>query len=235
MTFFRACGLALGISTLTGCASYLGAVADTVTSAIKSPPVNDGSKLSPLFQHLRVTVQGRVIFMALGDTDAHPDGPIEVYYSSGLEVLRLQKGHVVGAIGTLTEWRNVSIAAAPSWRDSRDKPPVTWQRVRDVMPGYRYGVRDHLVRTVITPLALPALPGLKLEGLTWFEERLQAPVVPNSRARPGNAEPSPETLPPARYAVEFGSSNEQVMYGEHCFSQKLCLTWQRFVPPQSAK
>ncbi len=236
--FFLACSFALGISALSGCASHQNAVVDTITSAIKSSPVIDGAKLNPQFQYLRVTVQGRVIFMTLGDTDPHPDGPISVYYSNGLEVLRLQKGHVVGATGTLTEWRNVSIAAAPSWQDSRDKQSVAWQRLRDVMPGYRYGVRDHLVRTAITPPTQSALSNplsnLKPETLTWFEERLQSPPSANRGARPVNAQAPLEVMPPARYAVAFSGNNEQVVYGEQCFSQRLCLTWQHFVPPQPA-
>ncbi len=221
--------LAIGVmacALLTGCASYLGAIAQTASDAVKPSQGGDSARLSPLYQYLRVTLQGRVVFVALGNIDQHVDGPVEVYYSSGREVVRLQNGHLVGAAGVLTEWRNVSIASAPSWIASRSGQPITWQRVRDVMPGYRFGIPDNLVRSKIPPPPQNALQDIRPETLEWFEERHIYP--PASRSSPVN-----EKLPPAKYAVAYANGKATVVYAEQCLAPDLCLSWQRWTPKQS--
>ena len=217
------------VSTLCGCASYFGAVMQTANSALKSKPGDDGSRLNPIYRYLRITIDGRTLFVTLGDIDKHPDGPIEIYYSAGHEVIRLQNGHIVGAIGALTEWRNVSISEAPSWHHSRANQPVTWRRTRDVMPGYRYSVSDNLVRSMVTAPQKSAFQDINTETLVWFEDRHTLSTSDNNHWFPIFKAQS-AMLPPARYAVAFTNSNETVVYGEQCLSLDLCLTWQRWTP-----
>ena len=230
-TLFVLALVALAACAITGCASYLNAVVQTASYAIKGQPGGDSTRLNPAFRYLRVIIKGRVVFVALGDIDKHPDGPIEIYYSSGHEVIRLQNGHVVGANGLLTEWRNVSQTDMPAWAaTARAGQPVAWQRTRDVMPGYRFGIHDKLVLGVIPPPQKSALQDLSPESLTWFEEQHQTASGVSATKWLPNLSKTEETLPPARYAIDFANGRETVVYSEQCLAPDLCFSWQRWTP-----
>ena len=95
-------------------------------------------------------------------------------------------------------------------------------RVRDVMPGYRSGVRDELRLRVIPAPARTALQRLDPQALTWFEETVQPP--PGVRFAGLGA----DTLPPAKYAVDLSHGKATVVYSEQCLSPDFCFTWQRW-------
>ena len=165
--------------------------------------------------------------------DPHPQGAIQVWYSAEREVLRFQNGRLVGATGLTTEWRTVSLPELPAWQAlARAEAPVRWVRTRDVMPGYRYGVRDALALRVTPAPSRSALQGLDPQALTWFEERFESAPGPDL------------TLPPARYAVQIQKPHHPgaqgappllgeegtgvVVYGEQCVAPQTCFTWQRW-------
>ena len=90
-------------------------VIQTGRAAMKSSSPQDSTRLNPAYRYLRITINGRIVFVTLGDIDKHSDGSTEVYYSGGSEVFRLQNGRVAGVVGLTTEWRNVSQREAPDW------------------------------------------------------------------------------------------------------------------------
>ena len=213
------------------------------TAAGREDASADRARLNPNFRYLRVTIEGRVALLALGDVDEHPQGPIEVWYSAEREVLRFQNGRLVGATGLTTEWRNVFLPELPAWSALvRAEAPLRWVRTRDVMPGYRYGVRDALALSVAPQPGKSALRDVDPQRLTWFEERFEPAAQPDA------------ALPPARYAVQFARPNHPapqsgaphhpgaqgappllgeegkgtVVYGEQCLAPKVCFTWQRW-------
>ena len=210
--------LLLAVS-IGGCASGGDAVFETAQSFIgqgKSKGIDD-AKLNPDFRYLRVTIGGRVVLLALGYLDPHPQGTIEVWYSAEREVVRLQNGRVVGAVGLTTEWRNVTLQELPQWpKLAGNVDPFRWSRARDVMPGYRYGLRDTLSLNTIPAPGKSALQGLEAKDLTWFEERFADDNL------------SKAALPPARYAVQLAGGQGVVVYGEQCLSPQTCFTWQRW-------
>ena len=177
----------------------------------------DNAKLNPDFRYLRVTIAGRTALLVLGYEEKDPRGPIEVWYSAEREVLKMQQGRIIGALGTTTEWRNVRLPELPAWSAlARESAPRRWVRTRDVMPGYRYGLREALL---VGPAPTPersALRDLDARSLAWFEERLETPI------------PGETALPPARYAVRIAGGKETVVYGEQCLAPELCFTWQRW-------
>jgi hypothetical protein len=199
---------------LTACTSSGSAIWDSMRAGVRPAPPVDQSTLSRDVSYLRLLVDGREVYLALGYVDDQPRGAVEVWYSAGREVLRLQGGRVVGTAGLLTEWRQVVLPELPAWRAMVGGH--RWTRGRDVMPGYRMGVTDTLdVR------GIPAPPDVKLTGfegvaLVWFEERAETmPADPALR------------LPPARYAVYVDEAGtETVVYGEQCIAADLCFTWQ---------
>lgn len=178
-----------------------------------------GAGLDPRFTYLRVTGRQRVAFFALGYVEPHSRGAIEVWYSAEYETLRLQNGRVIGVSGTLSEWREVRLPELPSWPELLSREgPYQWTRIRDVMPGYQFNLRDELQLRSITVPAKSSLVGLEAASLSWFEERMTSTSA--------GAEP----LLPARYAVRRANDNAVVVYGEQCISADFCLTWQRWNP-----
>lgn len=222
------------VAALSGCSSASNAILQTLPYAYGRNPGVDNARLNPNFRYLRVTIGGRVVLLALGNVDSDPKGPIEVWYSAEREVLRLQNGRLVGAVGLTTEWRNVSLPELPNWSKAASANSVIrWTRARDVMPGYRFGVKDALSLRVVETPGRSALQGLDPQGLSWFEERGEA----GSRIAAffGGSAGVDAVLPAARYAVDLGGDKETVVYGEQCLAADLCFTWQRWpVQVQSA-
>jgi len=178
-------------------------------------------KLDPRIGYLRLTVNRRVVFMGLGFIDKDLLGPVAVWFSGQSEVLRLQNGRIVGASGLNVEWRNVTLTKPMSWRSvAQSSAPVASERVRDVMPGYRYGLREELVVSVVAAPGSSALEGLNPQDLVWFEERV--------RPLHGGRNDGLVRLPPARYAVDLRGKQELVVYAEQCLSADVCFTWQRW-------
>jgi group 4 capsule polysaccharide lipoprotein GfcB/YjbF len=213
--------LLAAVVALAGCNPGMNAVVRTLHDAALGDDAAAAARLDPSFRYLRVGVPGGTALLALGYVEPHPDGTVEVWYSAEREVLRLRNGRLAGATGLPTEWRGVSFPDLPAWRAlARAEAPFRWTRVRDLMPGYRFGVRDVLAVRVIEPPRRSALVGRDPAALTWFEERLESS---DADGDPG--------LPPARYAVELAQGGEVVVYGEQCLAADLCFTWQRWPNP----
>lgn len=180
------------------------------------------ARLNPAYRYLRVVIDGRVALLVLGYVDEHPRGPIEVWYSAESEILRFQNGRIVGAVGLTTEWRGVELPELPSWSALANVHAISrWIRIRDVMPGYRYGIRDKMALQLSPPPARSALQVLDPQKLTWFEERIEPKSDELLKA-------GEDSLPVARYAVDFAGGTETVAYGEQCLAPKLCFSWQRW-------
>ncbi len=199
---------------LAGCTPTGSAILQTFTVPLRSASSAAKPALNPQYRYLRVTTEGREVLLVLGYLDPDPQGPVEVWYSAGREVIRLQGGRLVGAAGLLTEWRRVSIPVLPGWREMA--AGHRWERSRDVMPGYRYGVRDQMLTQQIEPSRGNSLAVPEPSSLLWFEER-----------QVGTATHPSLRLPPARYAIQVDTEGaEKVIFGEQCLSPNLCLNWQ---------
>ena len=200
-----------------------------------------GATLNPALRYLRVTIDGQVSLFVLGELDAdprfagNPDGtpnvPTEVWYSAEREVLRLRDGRVMGVSGVTPEWRNVELRGAPAWAQlAARNEAVAYSRLRDVMPGYRYGINDALsIRRTQAP-ARSQLAGIEAHRLAWFEESMATAPLSNASSSSGGD----TALPPARYALELRAGQATVVYGEQCLAKAVCFTWQRWPPDARA-
>lgn len=211
-------GVFLSVLMLASCTSVSKSIVENYTKLRGSNAPSVEAALNPEYRYMRITLSGRTTFVLLGDIDPHPDGPIEIYYSSVGEVLRFQQGRLVGASGLLTEWRDVTLKGVPSWSSLNSQGFANFSRTRDEMPGYGYGVQELITSRKVSPPLKSALFEVPPESLIWFEER----VLPH-----GN---DSEALPPSRYGIAFEGSLERVVYGEQCLSHSLCLTWQPWAP-----
>ena len=221
--------IAAMVALLVGCTAGANAIFNTVQSvAFSNGAAVDQAALNPNFRYLRVTIDGRVALLALGDIDSNSRGQVEVWYSAQREVLRLQDGRLIGAAGLITEWRNVEFADLPSWSSLKArKQSAEWTRTRDVMPGYRFGIRDPLVVTSTQAPASSSLSGIDPAKFTWFEERV-GQVDEAGQYRIIALRNPDDALPPSRYAVDYSGSNPIVVYGEQCLKPTFCFSWQRW-------
>jgi hypothetical protein len=207
--------LLLLAGAVTGCSTDSQAVLDTALSR-RAGTLVDAARLDPRLRYLRVSADRGTALLVLGYVEPHPQGPIEVWYSAQREVIKLQHGRLVGALGLNTEWRRVALPDLPDWSALvGSAQPYPWTRTRDVMPGYRYGVRDRLTLWQAPAPATSQLVGIDPATLVWFEET----------AAPEAGEPP---LPPARYALDPRATGEPVVYGEACLAPDLCIAWQRW-------
>ena len=229
MTLRTLAGPVLVVCTLSACSFGNNPLVQTLRDAVQGNRSVTDVHLNPAFRYIRVTVDGRVSFLALGSEDKDPQGPIEVWFSARHEVLRLQNGRVVGAAGVTTEWRSVRLPELPSWSALvRSGQPFQWVRVRDVMPGYRFGVRDELVLSAIPPPQKSALQGVDAQTLSWFDERFQTGTAAGRLKKLVTNVAIDGVLPPARYALDLRDGKETVVYGEQCLAPELCFAWQRW-------
>lgn len=169
-----------------------------------------GVALNKAYRYLRVQTGKRVVYFALGYLDPHPEGTIEVWYSGEREVLRLQNGRVVGVTGTPTEWLSVTLKGQPAWSGNPDG--AVYERVRDVSPGYRFGLRETLRILSVPPPRGVNLVGMPVEDLTWFQESAAGA----------------DDLLPSLYGVRQEQGTPRVVYSEICLNRDLCFSWQRW-------
>lgn len=227
-TLVRYAPILLVVQLLSACSSGAGAIVDTATAVVgRYRGGIDSVPLNPQFRYLRVTVDGRPAFMALGYEDAGPDGITEVWYSAEREVLRLRAGRLVGATGLTREWREVFLPPLPSWQSLAISSGLKWVRTRDLMPGYRFGVVDELHLIRVPAPARSELRGLDPGSLAWFQER-----VTGGSYRGGGVMDAP--LAPALYAVDLSTGEGVVQYAEQCLASDLCITWQRWSAQQQS-
>ncbi len=222
----EACLALTCLMALGGCSSESRGMGETLRAL--NPLASDPTlaPLKPGFRYLRVTVNGEPSIWVLGYVEPDAKGPIEVWYSTRREVLRLQDGRITETAGLPVNWVRTSHQGAPGWHNlAQDERPMQWQRTRDLMPGYRFNIEDSLTLARTAPPATTSLVGVEDSTLRWFEERTA-----------GN------DLPPARFALErttpgpgsIGRPTEGPIYGEQCLADALCLSWQRWPPARAA-
>jgi hypothetical protein len=219
------CTLLFASLSLYGCGTSGQAIIDTFRVAFPARGGDPGAFLSPEFAYLRLVNEGRVGYLARGAVEQSPDGAVEVWYSADREVLKIQNGRILAALGTSTEWRGVSNSSIPSWESVVQKGAQSWTRVRDVMPGYRLGVVDRLTVEHIPPPTRVSFIGMNLAELTWFSE-----IQQQSTTRRSDLD-----LPKSIYAVDLTQPQAPVVYSEQCLDIKLCISWQRWPVPTPSK
>lgn len=195
-----------------GCSSGSLAMLDTAKTLYgRSSTAEPQGSFNPQFTYLRTVLNGTVNYLVLGYVDQRPEGAVEVWYSSTGQVVKLLNGHLVGTGGLPVDWRDVRLSSFNAF----DANGFT--RERDLMPGYRFGVRDTVTRVAIEPPASSKLAGVAPASLRWYEER--ASTLPADAA-----------LPPARFGMSQASGTPVVIYSEQCLSRDYCMSFERWTP-----
>ena len=205
----------LGLFSLTGCVQT--PISQTLVEAFgkgKSSNI-DAVKLNPNLKYLRVTVRDRTVLMVLGYLDNVPQGNVETWYSSEGEVLKLLNGRVLSTNGLELDWRNVRYASLPAWSEliglSSNSSNFQFTRTHDQMPAYKFGIAEDVYLYGIGAPSNSNLVGLPAHQLKWVEEKVKS---------------TGHGLPSARYGLGTKNGITLVVYGEQCFSNELCFSWQ---------
>lgn len=218
-------GLVLGLS---GCASSAIPFAELYGLVAKAalPPNDDAAlpaKLNPQLRYLRVDVPGRPpALLVLGYLDPHPEGAVEVWYSSQGEVLKTRYGRIIGTAGLELDWRRVmTTPAAPDWQEVTTSG-YSYRRLRDEMPGYRQNIASDMMVTRWSGLPDTALSASltpeRARRYRWFREE----ETNSSLSNP---------LPTAWYGWSRFDGQAAIVFSQQCLSATFCLSLQRW-PPQ---
>lgn len=181
------------------------------------------TQLAPQFRYLRVQLNGgQPSLMVLGYLDPSPQGEVEVWYSAQSEVIKLRSGRIVATQGLGVDWSAVRFPQAPPAWDELGLSGAIFERERDELPGYRFGVRD---RIVLEPVAFPkalALPVSLSEHVarrySWFAE---------------TAWQADGTVIRSWFALGYPDSLPAIVYSEQCLTVNLCLRMQRWPAQES--
>ena len=123
--------------SLGACTGGMGAAVQSMRELLPSAGrAAEAPNLDPKLEYLRVTRDNRVAFLWRGSVERSQALPVDVFYSGQGEVVRVQNGRIVGALGLTTEWRRVDVVS-PTWAAiARAPAEARVLRTRDVMPGY---------------------------------------------------------------------------------------------------
>jgi len=224
---FSAFFVATCIVVLTGCAGGGSAFVQSVQlvgQQIFSGAENDGlpRNADPRFLYLRVDIPDLSPAMwVLGYIDASPSGEVEVWYSASNQVMKLQNGRIVSTRGLAVDWPATRfLSAPPSWEQllsTQGEPGAVWERERDELPAYRYGVRERVASKAVvkTPaIELPAsLPADMAKHYRWVQE--------TATATNGAALAS-------WYAWGLHRGQPTVVYAQQCLKPDFCVRMQRW-------
>ncbi len=192
---------------------------------------NNGARLKPGVEYLKVQMNGRQLMMALGyRTLPKPSQAVlnrsdasmkstqlyskdefthEFWYSANKETLELVEGRIESTMGMPSDWRQSS-KTPQTWESIILNSPIFWTRTRDLMPGYRYGFKDEIQTRVIpapTKTQDSTLP--PNSDAVWFEDIVSSKDKNNSTRS---------------FKQIFESVNGKIVYSEQCIASDLCLS-----------
>lgn len=187
------------------------------TALVAWPWRSQYAQLAPGYDYMVVSLNGRATVVVLGsrETKPAPEGEEvhERWYSSQKEMLHLVNGRIHTALGFTTEWRSQQ-ANPPRWAAvNPSRYEVSWSRVLDLMPGYRYGVAQH-VWTQKIPEPAPLPEGVP-PGSAWYADHVQAQTLEGR---------------PWTFQQRFAVSNGQVLYSEQCLAPQVCFSLRPLTP-----
>ena len=188
-------------------------VSRTVADAMGWGPGVDAIVLNPQLRYLRVSASGKPVLMVLGYEQATPSGLLETWYSNSGEVLQLRDGRLQSTAGLPLDWRAVRYKGLPDWAQLPGLGSARFERERDEMPAYRFGLSETVLIKAVAAPRNARLTGLPADALAWYEETVQD---------------RPYALASARYGVR--RQDGQVVYGEQCLSPDFCIAWQTWPP-----
>lgn len=188
---------------LAGCQGF-NPVTDTAGHFFSNKNTKDS--FSAGFEYLEVEWQGRKVAMALGYREMNGSNIIEHWYSGQGEMLKLFNGRVVQVLGMTQEVRHVD-TNTPIWSDIlAHRLPIVWSQTKEVMPGYRYGLKEYVITQQVNPNK--AEKTLITDATAWVLEKIKGK---DEKGRIWN------------YQQKFALNGDKVIYSEQCLASEMCF------------
>ncbi len=202
-TFIRQL-FALAVSLiLAGCQGF-NPVTDTAGHFLSNKSSN--ASFSAGFEYLEVEWQGLKASMALGYRETKGNNVTEHWYSGQGEMVKIVNGRVVQVLGMTKEVRHVG-TNTPVWSDIlAHRLPIVWSQTKEVMPGYRYGLKEYVITQQVNPIA--AEKTLITDATAWVLEEIK------SKDEKGKA---------WIYQQKFALNGDKVIYSEQCLAPRMCF------------
>lgn len=189
--------------TLVGCQGF-NPVTDTAGHFLSNKKPK--ASFSAGFEYLEVDWQGRKAAMALGYRETNGSKVIEHWYSGQGEMLKMVNGRVVQVLGMTQEVRHVD-TNTPVWSDIlAHRLPMVWSQTKEVMPGYRYGLKEYAITQQVNPSA--AERTLITNATAWVLEEIK------SKDEKGKV---------WIYQQKFAVNGDKVIYSEQCLAPEMCF------------
>jgi hypothetical protein len=191
---------------MSGCTSTALSTAQILRDAIRGGSVLTPTDLqSAPYKYLWARAAGSESLLVLGAVEDTVDGPVQVWFTGQQQIIRIQNGRIVSTQGLTTDWVRSRVFSTT---------PGTLVRERDVMPGWRYGIREQIesqtqatAPSKASSLFRPQLLASKKITTWWLERSPQAPELGQSI-----------------YAL---NADGQTIAGFECLSAELCISWER--------
>jgi len=203
----------LCLLALVGCTSGSSALYHSVLSVAqgspKVPALQQVSGRTPPILTI-IHADGRQTRMALGYTEPPPpplQGQATVWFSADRAMIKLWQGRILASAGWPVDWRAVRLPQLPDW-SQLSAEGVIYLRERDVMPGYRYGLKDNVL---LRPMTITAIQRAQLSSAIaahwhWYEE-----ISLDGQ------------LPTTWFAIDPGQPDQPVLYSRQCFAPGHCV------------
>ena len=202
MSLTRLAILTLTINCLVACKGI-----NPVWDATISLLTNGQPKFQPGFEYLEVDFVNKKAWFALGSRELDGPNTHEYWYGSGREMIHLVNGRMFEAYGFTQEIRATSIDF-PSWSElTANRRPFVWLRVRDLMPNYRYGLKEFVISQRVQPNDLEKKL-ITVDDVIWIEEEIKSKSIDGL-----------DWI----YREKFALYQGKVAFSIQCIAKDLCL------------
>jgi hypothetical protein len=243
-TLFFACVAGVVLCMLSACANEPSAGMSVLQRAWGGKGAEEPRVMQASYRYLRMDrPQGGVVLLARAYVDAHPLGPVSVWYSADGEVLRTRSAWLVGLVGHgpgfrvvggdpwLSQWPVSRFERVNGWR-SWDAPlelrygvRQEWQLLRDVPPLALLKTLPEAARLPASWVSSAPPQALVADAVAWY--RLRFDAMGDEAAPP---------WPDHWFAVRKPGAafqEDQVLYSYQCTSPQECFhlqAWPRSEP-----
>lgn len=191
------------LSTLLTACQGFNPSTDTMGVVFSSALNSNTATYLPGFEYIEVEFDGKKTALALGYRTFNGQDVEEYWYSGTGEMIALRNGRISQVMGMTNEVRQTS-REIPSWSQLQaNHLPLTWMRVRDLQPRYRYGVIEY-----VTSEVRQNKRSEDEQTQTWVYERVSSKAADGSEWR---------------YQDRFRLNNGLVVSSEQCIAPQMCF------------
>lgn len=170
-------------------------------------------KLNANFNYKRLTLNGKVFWLAQGAVDHWAVANTQVYYSADRNVFKWANGRLHSVNNGQTQWREHQVATI-NWQDFPKLQKASFTRQIDQTDG-KHGVLQKRHIQVVPAPAVHAYVG-NTADLIWLHEYSDTAT---------NAKSSSKANDDIWYAISRNNP-KQPIYAQQCIAKNQCLTWQ---------